>query len=88
MKVHKFDNKDPITVLRFRSQLKHACDSNGVSAGLPLWVMRNFMIDGLSSSLTVRMTPRGDAMGDYSLAKVGEEQITTYVEAMNYLFKF
>lgn len=60
MKVYKFDDKDPITILRFLAQFKRACDAIGVSKGTALWIMPTFMKDGPAFSLTVRMTPHGD----------------------------
>lgn len=45
-KAFMFDDKDPIIRLRFLAQVKHACDFNGVSSSLALWVIANFMNDG------------------------------------------
>lgn len=49
--------------------------------------MPTFMEDGPVSSLTVRMAPRGDGNHAIPLPKASGEQISTYVEVVNYLLK-
>lgn len=87
MKAYKIDGKITITVMKFLAQFKCPCDFNAVSEGMALWIMPNFIKKRLASSMTDRMDPRGDAHGKNLLLKAGEEQITAYVEAVNYLLK-
>lgn len=42
VKPYKFDDDDPITALAFLGQLKRACDSNGVSEGVAMWLLSFF----------------------------------------------
>lgn len=49
--------------------------------------MPTFTKDGPASSLTVRMTPHKDEFHTLPLLKTSVKQITTYIEAVNYLLK-
>lgn len=60
IKAYKFDDKDPIPVLRFLAQFKRASALKGVSEGIELYIMHSFKEDGPSSSLAVCMTPYDD----------------------------
>lgn len=84
----RFDDKNPSTVLWFLALFKRICNSNGVAEGMAFLVIPNFITDVPASSRTVKTTPRKDALCEYPLPKVGEEQITTYGEAVNYLLMF
>lgn len=49
--------------------------------------MPTFIKDGSASSLAVRMAPNGGGDSALHLPKAGGEQISTYIEAVNYLLK-
>lgn len=51
-------------VLRFLAQFKRACNTNEVLKGMALSVMPNFVQNGPASRLAVRMTFRGNPMGE------------------------
>lgn len=87
MKAYKSDNKDPITVLRFIPRFKRACDSNDVLEAMALWIMPTSIKDGSAFSLTVQMMFYKNDGTAHRLPKAGEEQISTYAEAVNFLLK-
>lgn len=45
MKTYKFDDKDPITILRFLAKFERDYDANGVSEGMALSIIPSFMKD-------------------------------------------
>lgn len=85
MKAYKFDDKDHVTVFRFQVQFKRFCDSNKISGGMALWIMPTFMKDETATSLTVQMTSHKNDGTTHTLPKEDKEQISTYVEAANFL---
>lgn len=87
MNPDKLNDKDQIMKFCFLARLKKACGSNGVSAGMALWIMPKFMKSGPVSSLTVQMGLQKDDGTIHRLPKQSKEQITTYVEAVNFLLK-
>lgn len=87
MKAYTVDDEDPITILDFLAQFKRACDASGVSEEVAVWIMRTFIKDGPTSSLTAQMASHGDGDSAFLLPKARGEQISTYVEAFNILLK-
>lgn len=55
-KAYKFNDKAPISILRFLAQIKRACDSIGVSKCLALLIMSTVVKDKPGFCLTVQMT--------------------------------
>lgn len=87
MKAYNFDDKDPITKLRFLAYFKRACVSREGSEGTALCVMPTFVRDRPASSLTAWISPHKDDGTAHRLQKTHEEQNSTYVEAVNFLLK-
>lgn len=83
-----FEYKDAITVLRFLTQFKTACNSDEVFEDTTLWIMNSFMKDGPLYSPTVQMALYGDKRTFSRLLMAGEEQISTYARAENILLAF
>lgn len=52
-KAYKFDEKNPIIILRLLAQFRRACNSNKVPKGTTIWNMPTFTKDEFVSSLTV-----------------------------------
>lgn len=88
IKAYKNDDKDPITILSFLAQFRRVCDLNEVSEGTPLWIISTFSKDEAAFSSNVRMDPHSDDGTTWKLLWTGEEQISTYVEDVNFLLKF
>lgn len=85
MKTYNFDDKDSIAVLLFLAQFKWARDSIEVRESTALWIMPTFKKDGPAYTLIVWMTSYKDDGTTHELPKAGEEQISTYVETVNFL---
>lgn len=72
MEACKLDYKNCFTKLRFRAQLKRACDSNGVLKDMASWNMPTFVEKRLVSTLTVQMTSYEDSETTHRQLKAGE----------------
>lgn len=85
MKAYKFHDKDSIMVLRFLTQLRKACDSNGVFKDRTLHIMLMIMRDGTASCIKVQVTLHKYEGTTYRLPKTGKAQISTDAKAVNFL---
>lgn len=73
MKAHKFEDKDPITILVFLAQFEKACSLHGVSERMALWIMPNFTKDEPAYRLPVRMILPSGNRTTCKLPKTGKE---------------
>lgn len=87
MKTRKFEGKGPMKILRFLAQLKRVCDLSGVSQGIRLSIMPTFMKVGPVSSPVVWLNRYNYNNTSHRLPKAKEEQIFTYVKAVNFQLK-
>lgn len=93
IKPSKFGNSDPMMILPFSGQVRRACNSNGVSKTVAMWLLPFFAAMLLTALLAVQVMPRKEPGGDvdrlHGLQEVlvgkGQECIYAYVEAVWYL---
>lgn len=89
MNPYKIDDADPISVLSFLGQVERACDSNGVSEKVAMWLLQFSIKKFQAASLTIRLTRKqGDDIPNMmDRGRDEQERIHTYIEAVNYLLR-
>lgn len=82
-----FDERIPITILRFLDPLKGACNLKGVLEAMARWVLPRLIKEGprgIYNNLIVPIGFRGDA---YARPRADNDKICTYVEDVSHLLE-
>lgn len=58
MMLYKFADLNQVTVLLLSGQFMKACDSDGESEGIAMWILPFVLATSPVALLTIRMTPR------------------------------
>ena len=79
---HRFNGKDPITVLDFLARFKDSCDRNNISEAAAVWCFQYFLDGQAANVVKTRLSGRSLAV-DASRA----DMLTSYEEVVQFLLK-
>ena len=82
MKGASFSGDDPITVLRFLSRFRGACDQNGLHEGAALWCFQFFLTGSALARVQSRLLGESGAVDGHR-----DEVLSSYPEVVNYLLR-
>lgn len=82
-----FEDRDPITIIRFLDQFQRSCDASGMSEEMEQWVLPSSKKEGQNASFRNLIVFIGDSRDAHAGSRAGDDKIGIYIKAGKHLLK-